>query len=90
VAQLYIRDLAASVTRPVRELKAYQRVALAPGESKEVTFTLSRRDLSFVGRNLQPTAEAGEFDVWVAPSAEAEGLSDRFVLTASAEKKSST
>jgi beta-glucosidase len=90
VAQLYIRDIAASVTRPVRELKAYQRVALAPGESKEITFTLSRRDLTFVGRNLQPTAEAGEFDVWVAPSAEAAGLSDRFVLTASAEKKSST
>ena len=82
VAQLYIRDVAASVTRPVRELKAYQRVSLAPGESKEVTFALTRRELTFVGRNLRPTVEAGEFYVWIAPSAEAEGLSGRFVLTA--------
>jgi beta-glucosidase len=82
VAQLYIRDVVASVTRPVRELKAYQRISLAPGESKQVTFSLSRRDLTFVGRNLRPTAEAGEFHVWVAPSAEAKGLSSRFVLTA--------
>lgn len=82
VAQLYIRDVAASVTRPVRELKAYQRVTLAPGESKEVTFALSRRDLTFVGRDLRPTAEAGEFYAWVAPSAEAEGVSGSFMLTA--------
>jgi beta-glucosidase len=82
VVQLYIRDVAASVTRPVRELKAYQRVSLEPEESKEVTFTLSRHDLMFVGRDLRPTAEAGEFYLWVAPSAEAEGLLDRFVLTA--------
>ena len=81
VAQLYIRDVAASITRPVRELKAYQRISLEPGESKEVTFTLSRRDLTFVGRNLRPTVEAGEFFLWVAPSAEAEGLPGRFVLT---------
>ena len=81
VAQLYIRDVAASVTRPVRELKAYQRVSLAPGESKDVVFTLSRRDLTFLGRNLRPTAEAGEFHVWIAPSAEADGLSSRFMLT---------
>jgi beta-glucosidase len=82
VAQLYIRDVVASITRPVRELKAYQRVSLAPGESKEVTFTLSRRDLTFVGRDLRPTVEAGEFYVWVAPSAEAEGLAGRFTLHA--------
>jgi beta-glucosidase len=82
VAQLYIRDVTASITRPVRELKAYQRVSLAPEESKEVTFTLSRRDLTFVGRNLRPTVEAGEFYVWVAPSAEADGVSGRFVLNA--------
>jgi beta-glucosidase len=82
VAQLYVRDVAASITRPVRELKAYQRVSLAPGESKEVTFALTRHDLTFVGRNLRPTVEAGEFHVWIAPSAEAEGLSGRFVLAA--------
>lgn len=82
VAQLYIRDVTASITRPVRELKAYQRVSVAPGESKQVTFTLTRRDLMFIGRNLRPTVEAGEFYVWVAPSAEADGVSGRFVLSA--------
>jgi len=82
LAQLYVRDVAASVTRPVRELKAYQRIPLAPGESREVTFTLTRQDLTFLGRNLRPTIEAGEFHVWIAPSAEAAGVSGKFVLSA--------
>ncbi|MGK6321674.1 beta-glucosidase BglX [Sphingomonas sp. DT-51] len=80
VVQLYIHDVAASVTRPVRELKAFQRVALAPGERKTVTFTLRRDDLLFVGRDLQRTVEPGGFRLWVAPSAEAEGLSAIFAL----------
>jgi beta-glucosidase len=80
VAQLYIRDLTASITRPVRELKAFQRVSLNPGERKTVTFTLRREDLAFVGRDLRPTVEAGKFQLWVAPSAEAEGVSGAFTL----------
>lgn len=80
VVQLYVHDVAASVTRPVRELKAFQRVALAPGERKTVTFTLRRDDLLFVGRDLQRTVEPGGFRLWVAPSAEAEGLSAMFQL----------
>ncbi|WP_421757444.1 fibronectin type III-like domain-contianing protein [Croceibacterium ferulae] len=79
--QLYIRDLAASITRPVRELKAFRRVALAAGESKTVSFTLRRADLLFVGAKLEPTVEPGRFQLWIAPSAEADGVSGEFTLT---------
>jgi len=80
VVQLYIRDLAASVTRPVRELKAFRRVALKPGERQVVSFTLRREDLLFIGRDLVPTVEPGRFHLWVAPSAQAEGISGEFQL----------
>ncbi|WP_347304550.1 glycoside hydrolase family 3 N-terminal domain-containing protein (plasmid) [Croceibacterium sp. TMG7-5b_MA50] len=80
VVQLYIRDTTASITRPVRELKAFRRVALAPGESTAVSFTLSRADLLFIGTNLEPTVEPGRFQLWIAPSAEAEGVSGEFTL----------
>jgi beta-glucosidase len=79
LAQLYIRDEAASVTRPVRQLKAFRHVALAPGETKRVTFELRREDLLFVGRDLQWTVEPGHFDCWIAPSAET-GLQGSFEL----------
>ncbi|GAA4019000.1 glycoside hydrolase family 3 N-terminal domain-containing protein [Sphingomonas swuensis] len=81
VAQLYIRDRAASITRPVRELKAFRKLALAPGQSEQVRFVLRRADLAFIGRNNRPVVEPGEFDVWVAPSAEAAGVTGRFVLS---------
>ena len=82
VVQLYIRDRAASVTRPVRELKDFRKVALKPGEEKTVRFTLRREDLLFVGADERWTVEPGTFDVWVAPSAEADGVSGTFELTA--------
>jgi beta-glucosidase len=82
VVQLYIRDRAASVTRPVRELKAFRKIALAPGESETVRFTLKTADLTFIGRDLKPTVEPGSFDVWIAPSAEADGLHGTFTLAA--------
>ena len=78
--QLYIRDVAASVTRPVRELKAFRKIALKPGERQVVAFTLRRSDLLFVGRDLKPTIEPGRFQVWIAPSAQAEGVSGQFTL----------
>lgn len=68
-AQLYIHDRAASIVRPIRELKGVRRVALAPGASARVTFMLTRADLRFIGRDLKPVAEPGLFDVWIAPSA---------------------
>ncbi|WP_294358601.1 beta-glucosidase BglX [uncultured Sphingomonas sp.] len=80
VVQLYVHDVTASITQPVRLLKAFQRVSLAPGEAKQVTFTLRRADLLFVGQDLKPTVEPGRFRVWIAPSAQAEGVSGEFVL----------
>jgi len=82
VVQLYVHDRAASVTRPVRELKAFRKVALAPGASETVTFRLRRSDLTFIGRDLRPTVEPGLFDVWIAPSAESEGVTGSFELLA--------
>jgi beta-glucosidase len=82
VVQLYIRDVAASITRPVRELKGFERISLAPGASKEVSFTLRRADLTFVGAGLTRTVEPGRFDLWIAPSAQAEGVAGSFTLTA--------
>lgn len=82
VAQLYIHDQAASITRPVRELKAYQKVKLAAGESKQVRFTLRRSDLLFFGLENRLTVEPGQFRLWIAPSAEAEGVTGSFTLAA--------
>jgi beta-glucosidase len=80
VVQLYVHDVTASITRPVRELKAFRRVALRPGETKTVSFTLRRADLLFIGRVLQPTVEPGRFRLWIAPSAQADGVTGEFTL----------
>jgi beta-glucosidase len=80
--QLYVHDRVASVARPVRELKDFRKLRLAPGESAEVVFSLRATDLAFIGRDLQPTVEPGVFDVWVAPSA-TQGQHASFELLAS-------
>lgn len=67
VVQLYIHDRVASRTRPVRELKGFERVSLAPGASKTVRFTLARDDLRFWGDG-DWVVEPGLFDLWVATS----------------------
>jgi beta-glucosidase len=82
VVQLYIHDRVASVTQPVRELKAFRKIALAPGQSQVVSFTLTSADLSFYGLQNRPVVEPGTFDVWIAPSAEAEGAHGQFELVA--------
>jgi beta-glucosidase len=82
VAQLYIHDRVASVTQPVRELKAFRKVALAPGQSQTVRFTLTLADLAFYGLHDRPVEQPGTFDVWVAPSAEAQGVHGVFDLIA--------
>ena len=82
VVQLYVRDRVASITRPVRELKAFRKVALAPGANEAVRFTLTREQLQFIGPALKPTVEPGTFDLWVAASAQDEGLRASFDLTA--------
>ena len=65
VAQLYVRDLVGSVTRPVRELKGFQRVSLAPGESRTLQFSLTPEALAFCGADMQEGAEAGKFQLFV-------------------------
>lgn len=79
LVQLYVRDVAASVTRPIRELKDFQRVSLKAGETKTVTFRLPTSKLSFLGEDLKPRVEAGVFQVWAAPNA-AEGPEGTFTL----------
>jgi len=71
VAQLYVRDLVGNVTRPVRELKGFRRVRLAPGETVAVSFRLGSDDLAFFGRNNTEIVEPGEFHLWVGSSSEA-------------------
>ena len=68
VVQLYVRDLVASMSRPVKELKHFERVELQPGETKTVSFTITPADLSFYNSNLEFVLEPGEFDIMVCPS----------------------
>jgi beta-glucosidase len=79
VVQLYIRDRVASRTRPVRELKGFQRVSLAPGAEREIKFELKRANLMFVGDDDYWIAEPGVFDVWIASSS-VDGLTSSFEL----------
>ncbi|CAN7489171.1 glycoside hydrolase family 3 C-terminal domain-containing protein [Phenylobacterium sp. LjRoot225] len=67
VVQLYVHDVVASRTRPIRELKRFQRVSLRPGEARRVKFTLTRSDLHFWGDGGW-IVETGAFDLWIANS----------------------
>jgi beta-glucosidase len=69
VVQLYTRQLVASVTRPVKELKGFQKVALQAGKSKQVTFELASGDLAFYGIDMQKKTEPGNMKLWVAQHA---------------------
>jgi beta-glucosidase len=79
IVQLYVRDLVGSVTRPVRELKGFQRVSLEPGESKAVRFEVPVSELGFWGLEMQYVVEPGAFKVWVGPNAE-EGMEGQFTV----------
>ncbi len=72
VVQLYVRDLVGQVTRPVRELKGFRRVRLAPGESRSVSFELNARDFAFFGRDMRLVTEPGEFHAWIGGSSDAD------------------
>ena len=65
VVQLYIRDLVGSITRPVKELKGFQKVSLKAGESKTISFNISENDLKFYNSDLKFVAEPGEFQVFI-------------------------
>jgi beta-glucosidase len=67
VVQLYVRNLVASVSRPVRELKGFRRIHLRPGEQQTVKFSLSSEDLAFYNERMQYVTEPGKFQVWISP-----------------------
>lgn len=70
VVQLYIRDRVGSITRPVKELKGFQKIFLKTGESRRVSFVIGEDDLKFYNYNLQWVAEPGEFDLFIGTDSE--------------------
>ncbi|MCC8172016.1 MAG: beta-glucosidase BglX [Parabacteroides sp.] len=70
IVQLYIRDKVGSVTRPVKELKGFHKIALKQGETQRVTFTIGEDELAFYGADMQLRAEPGEFAAWIAQSSD--------------------
>ena len=81
IVQLYIRDKYSSVTRPVKELKDFARVALKAGESKVVTFTITPDKLAFYDKKMKWIVEPGEFVVMAgASSADESLLKETFIL----------
>ena len=66
VVQIYVRDLVGSITRPVKELKHFERVTLEPGENRTLTVGIPVQDLAFVGLDGVKKVEPGEFQLWVA------------------------
>ncbi|OCK51156.1 beta-glucosidase [Chryseobacterium sp. CBo1] len=70
IVQLYIRDLVGTITRPVKELKGFQKVMLKKGESKKVTFDITPEQLKFYNGNLKYDWEAGEFDIMIGTNSE--------------------
>ncbi|GAB6978339.1 beta-glucosidase BglX [Phocaeicola sartorii JCM 17136 = DSM 21941] len=77
VVQLYVQDKVASVTRPVKELKGFQRVALQPGETRTVIFSLPVSELAFWNIDMKKVVEPGDFKLWLGTNSD-EGLSAEF------------
>ncbi len=74
VIQLYIRDKFSSVTRPVKELKGFEKVYLEPGESQTVAFELGQEQLELLDVNMEWTVEPGDFEIMVGTSSRTEDL----------------
>ncbi|HEX8184137.1 MAG TPA: fibronectin type III-like domain-contianing protein, partial [Blastocatellia bacterium] len=81
VVQLYIKDMAASVTRPVKELKGFERVTLQPGEKRRVEFTLAPEHLGFYNQGMRFVVEPGAFKVFAGTSS-VDGLEASFEVVA--------
>ena len=79
VVQLYIRQIGTSVTRPVRELKGFQKISLAPGESKKVEFKLGKDELAFWNIDMKNVVEPAKVTVWIGPNS-AEGSAAQFTI----------
>jgi len=84
VVQLYVRDIHASMTRPVKELQGFARVSLLPGEEKEVAFTLHPSQTAFLDEDMRWLIERGDFEVQIGSSSEDIRLRDTFRVTESA------
>jgi beta-glucosidase len=80
IVQLYVRDLVASVTRPVKELKGFMRITLQPAEARRVRFEVPVRELGFIGLDMHYVVEPGAFKVWIGPDS-SQGLEGDFTLT---------
>jgi beta-glucosidase len=74
IIQLYIRDRVGSITRPVKELRAFRRVYLQPGETKEVSFAIVEKDLAFYGKDMIFRAEPGDFNLMIGKSSDDKDL----------------
>jgi beta-glucosidase len=80
VVELYLRQQGTSVTRPVRELKGFQRVSLAPGEAKRVEFSVGRNELAFWNIETKNVVEPARVTVWIGPNS-VEGAPAQFEVT---------
>lgn len=78
--QLYVRDIAARVSRPIRQLKDFKRVRIAAGETVTVRFTLDEADVRYVHPDLTEASDPGEFEVWIAPNSRDLGAAARVSL----------
>ena len=70
IAQLYIRDKVSSVTRPIKELRGFERISLKPGQTKSVSFTIDKSTLAFWDVNKNFIVEPGYFDIMIGGSSE--------------------
>ncbi|WP_137753018.1 beta-glucosidase BglX [Sphingopyxis sp. L1A2A] len=80
VVQLYVRDLVGSVTRPVKELKGFEKISLKKGEKRTIRFTLTDADLAFTRQDMSWGSEPGQYTLWIGPSS-ATGSEASFELT---------
>lgn len=78
VVQLYVRDLVGSITRPIKELKGFEKIFLEPGEEKEVSFEIKASDLAFWNADMEFVTEPGDFKCWIAHDSEDESVEFKF------------
>ncbi|MFH1228480.1 MAG: glycoside hydrolase family 3 N-terminal domain-containing protein [Planctomycetota bacterium] len=80
VVQLYIRDVVSELTRPLKELKRFQRISLDVKETRKVLFTLEHKDLAYLGKNLKPVLEPGEFEIMIGSSSKDIRLRGKIII----------
>ncbi len=91
VVQLYVRDIECREIRPVKELKSFIKVALQPGEEKEVKFSLRQRDFAFYERNMNDwVVESGEFEILVGKSSQDIYLKEKVNVDSTSDKRKFT